>query len=83
MGVNTISNRQNPEDASNLQAFLSSIVRQAMSENMITITQLADRVGMRRGYISNLIGLRARGSLMAWSDILQALNIELGWRQKS
>ena len=61
-----------------IQKTLTDAVRSAY----LTHTELARRSGIGRPYVSEVLNGRVRGSMTTWQKLLDAADVEIGWKRR-
>lgn len=70
-------NRTNANRMTPLQKVLSEAVR----SSPLTYKEIADRAGIRRSTVSEMINGRVAGSVRSWQRLLDATDVKIGWKR--
>lgn len=62
------------------QTALQKMMLEAVRSTKIPHTELSRRTGIGRPYVSEVLNGRVRGTLTTWQKLLDAADIEIGWR---
>lgn len=60
---------------------LQKVLSEAIRSSSMTYTQMSVATGMRRSTISEMINGRVNGSIMSWQKLLDATNVQIGWKR--
>lgn len=65
---------------------IERVMREAVEARRVELglnyVQLAERAGVDRGTIYNMLGFQTRGGTRMWQKVLDAVDVEIGWRAK-